>query len=116
MKRAPKRKRKRKRKTKSPNEAAPGAVETIRRRIREFLESGPRTLRDISQELRISEKEALDHLEHIALAKGAGRLAVEPSECNACGYVFNKRSRLGKPGRCPVCKSESISRPRYYIK
>ncbi len=91
-------------------------METVRQRIRELLEFAPRTLRDISQELRISEKEALGHLEHIALAKGPGRLEIEPSECNSCGYVFRKRGKLGKPGRCPVCKGESISRPRYYIK
>jgi transcriptional regulator len=91
-------------------------VETIRQAIREFLMGGPRTLRDISQELRISEKEALGHLEHIARARGHGRLGMDPAQCNSCGYEFRKRGRLGKPGRCPVCKSESISQPRYYIK
>jgi len=91
-------------------------VETTRQAIREFLSGGPRTLRDISQELRISEKDALGHLEHIARARVHGRLEMEPAECNSCGYVFKKRERLGKPGRCPVCRSESISQPRYYIK
>lgn len=91
-------------------------METVRQRIRHYLRDGPRSLRDISQELRISEKEALDHLEHIALAKGTeaeGRLVVEPSECTSCGYVFRKRERLGKPSRCPVCKGEKITTPLY---
>lgn len=93
-------------------------METVRQRIRHYLKDGPRSLRDISQELRISEKEALDHLEHIALAKGPeaeGKLVVEPSECISCGYVFKKRERLGKPSRCPICKGEKITTPLYSI-
>jgi hypothetical protein len=74
-----------------------------------------RGIRDISQELRISEKEALGHLEHIARsgAHGGRRLTITPASCNSCGYVFKKRQRLGKPGRCPVCKGEDISPPSY---
>ena len=37
-------------------------METLRRQIKEYLRSGERSLRDISQELRISEKDALAHL------------------------------------------------------
>jgi len=88
-------------------------METIRKQIQSLITGSPMTLREISQELRISEKDALGHLEHIAKAKSAGKLVVEPAECNLCGYVFEKRKRLGKPGRCPECKGGSISPPRY---
>ncbi|HEX9860288.1 MAG TPA: transcriptional regulator [Nitrospirota bacterium] len=101
-------------KTRGPRPPAEAPDETVRQRIRDYLKGGERSIRDISQELRISEKEALDHLEHIALARGGDeRLVVTPSECGSCGYVFKKRERLGKPGRCPVCKGEKISQPLY---
>jgi predicted Zn-ribbon and HTH transcriptional regulator len=101
--------------------------ETLRQRIREFISQGPRTVREISQEVRLSEKEVLDHLRHIAAAGGSGGAGGEkgpargrgfkiiPSECYSCGFSFAKRKRPGRPGRCPVCKSERISEPRYLI-
>jgi predicted Zn-ribbon and HTH transcriptional regulator len=88
---------------------------TTRQRIRELLQGGERSLREISQELRISEKEALDHLEHLAKVKGPGRLIITPAACPSCGFTFEKRKRLGKPSRCPVCKSEHVTGPRYRI-
>jgi predicted Zn-ribbon and HTH transcriptional regulator len=84
-------------------------------------------VREISQEVRLSEKEVLDHLRHIAAAGGSGgaggakgaakgrRFEIIPSECFSCGFSFAKRKRPGRPGRCPVCKSERISEPRYVI-
>ncbi|MGC2423409.1 MAG: transcriptional regulator [Nitrospirota bacterium] len=107
--------------------------ETLRQRIREFISQGPKTVREISQEVRLSEKEVLDHLRHIAAAgsagggtkgtgakgagaaKGHGMFRIIPSECHSCGFSFAKRKRPGRPGRCPVCKSERISEPRYVI-
>ena len=85
---------------------------TIRQEIAEALERGPLDLREISQLLRIREKEALDHLEHIARSH---RLKLDPAACQRCGFIFKKRARLGAPSRCPLCKSESISPPRYRI-
>jgi hypothetical protein len=40
---------------------------------------------------------------------------MEPPQCNQCGYSFKKRTRLNTPGHCPICKSESISLPRFQI-
>jgi len=91
-------------------------METIRQRIREYLTDGPRTLRQVSQEIRVSEDEALESLEHIAKDKGGGtKLHVTPAECHSCGYVFVKRERLKPPSRCPACKSERISHPLYAL-
>lgn len=91
-------------------------METLRRQIKEYLKGGPRSLRDISQELRISEKDALTHLEHLAIPKEPGeRLHVTPAECLLCGYVFRKRERLKRPSRCPVCKGERLTEPLYQV-
>lgn len=85
---------------------------TIRQEIAEALARGPLDLRAISQLFRIREREALDHLQHIARS---ARLKMEPAVCQRCGFSFKKRERLNTPSRCPICKSESISPPRYRI-
>jgi hypothetical protein len=91
--------------------------DTVRREIIAVLEQGERSARDLSSEVRIPEKEVYSHLEHIRKTMSAtGRhLAVTPAECRKCGFVFSKRERLNKPGKCPVCRRESIHEPLYSI-
>jgi hypothetical protein len=102
-----------------PKEAAVPAErhETVRREIVELLSGRELSAQEISGAVRISIREALGHLEHIekSLRKREARLIVVPSVCNKCGFVFAKRERLKKPGRCPVCRGETISEPRYAI-
>lgn len=91
--------------------------DTVRREIIAVLEQGERSARDLSSEVGISEKEVYSHLEHIRKTMSAtGRhLAITPAECRKCGFVFSKRERLKKPGKCPVCKGESIHVPLFFI-
>ena len=91
--------------------------DTVRREIIVVLEQGERSAKDLSSEVRISEKEVYSHLEHIRKTISAtGRhLAVTPAECRKCWFVFSKRERLKKPGKCPVCRGESIHEPLYSI-
>jgi len=74
-------------------------------------------VRDISQTLRIREKEVYAHLSHIARSVAAQRkkLIIIPAECLVCGYVFENRKRFTRPSRCPHCKSEHIQNPMYKI-
>jgi predicted Zn-ribbon and HTH transcriptional regulator len=67
--------------------------------------------------VRISEKEVYEHLEHIrkTLSKRDRQLVIVPAECAKCGFVFSKRERVRKPGKCPVCKAESIREPLFSI-
>ena len=88
--------------------------ETVRHEIVAVLTGESLTAREISEQVRIQEREVLEHLEHIKLARHVG-LVVEPAICMACGFVFKKRERLKSPGRCPVCRSEHISQPRFSI-
>lgn len=88
---------------------------TLRQEIATLLEKETLDLRGISQTLRISEKEVLGHLEHIARSVHPRKLVVEPAACLSCGFVFKKRERFSAPSRCPICKSESISPPLYRI-
>jgi len=63
----------------------------------------------------IPEKEVYAHLEHVqrSLKKD---LAITPARCKKCGFVFRKRDRLTKPGRCPVCKGQSIEEPMFSVR
>jgi predicted Zn-ribbon and HTH transcriptional regulator len=91
--------------------------ETLRRRIVTLLKEGPLSGRDISNELRIPEKDVYEHLEHIrkTMNKGEYKLVVLPARCNKCGFVFRKRGRLKKPGKCPMCRSESVEEPVFSV-
>jgi predicted Zn-ribbon and HTH transcriptional regulator len=93
--------------------------ETVRQEITALLQGGGNfTVRDISVNVGVSEREVLEHLAHIqrSLERKGPALAVTPAECRRCGFVFRKRERLKKPGKCPVCKSQSIEEPLFSIK
>ena len=76
------------------------------------------TAKDISGEVGISVKEVFDHLEHIqkSLSRGEYALVITPSECKKCGFVFRKREKLKRPGKCPVCRGESIQEPLFSLR
>ncbi len=82
-----------------------------------LLSQGVHSARGLSQMLRIQEKEVYGHLSHIArsVVPQRQRLVVIPSRCLMCGYVFDKRKRFTRPGRCPRCKRERIEEPRYQV-
>ena len=88
---------------------------TLRKKIAKALEEECLGLQGISKLFGIKEREVLDHLQHIAKSVHPERLIVEAACCKQCGFAFKKRTRLNTPGRCPVCKSESISPPRFKI-
>ena len=92
--------------------------QTIRHRIAELLTGQRMTARQISEELRIPEGDVCEHLEHIrkTIHKGRSVLVVEPAACESCGFVFAKRERLKTPGKCPMCRSESIRQAVFCVK
>ncbi len=91
--------------------------ETLRRRIVTLLREGPLSGRAISNELRIPERDVCEHLEHIrkTMNKGEYKFVVLPARCSKCGFVFRKRGRLKKPGKCPLCRSESVEEPVFSV-
>jgi transcriptional regulator len=90
--------------------------ETIRQKIITLLESNTLSAKEISGEIGISEKDVYGHLEHIrqTINKKNQAFIVTPAECKKCGF-FRKRERLKKPGRCPVCRNESIREPLFSV-
>src|SRR4030042_6799881 len=90
-------------------------MSTLRKKIAEALEGDSRDLLEIWKLFGMKEKEVLDHIIHIEKSAHHRGFTVEPASCQQCGFSFNKRTRLSTPGRCPLCKSEHISPPRFKI-
>jgi predicted Zn-ribbon and HTH transcriptional regulator len=95
-----------------------GNKQTIRQEILDLLSSGEFAIRDLSQALGQSEKEIVDHLSHIerSLKRHEKKLLIKPYKCLTCDFVFDKRSRFTKPGRCPNCKNSHIQIAQFCIK
>jgi len=91
--------------------------ETIRHNIISALMGKTLSAKELSGIVRISEKEVYEHLQHIQMTVGHSghSLNITPAECRRCGFVFRKRERLKRPGRCPICRSESIEEPLFVI-
>jgi predicted Zn-ribbon and HTH transcriptional regulator len=100
-------------KTKEPVIPARRMV-TVRQDIISALAGRSISARDISASVRVSEKEVYGHLEHIKKSKELN-LKITPAVCRKCGFVFRKRERLKRPGRCPVCKGESMQEPLFCV-
>lgn len=90
---------------------------TIRQQMLVHLEREALTARDLSRLLQIREKEVYDHLAHIRITLKSRQqtLTVVPYRCLGCDFVFKKRMRLEKPGRCPRCKSGPIEPARFRV-
>jgi predicted Zn-ribbon and HTH transcriptional regulator len=80
-----------------PGAAPREAQETARVRLRELLRQG---------------RQHLEHLIRSAKTRGE-QVTIEPARCEGCSFVFEGRDRVGKPGRCPVCRGSRIRPPRF---
>jgi len=85
--------------------------QTIRQEIISLLESGPLTVRDISQYVGIMEKDVYHHLSFIekTVRNQKKRIHIEPYYCMDCGFQFKNRKTFKKPGKCPGCKDGRIA-------
>jgi predicted Zn-ribbon and HTH transcriptional regulator len=90
---------------------------TPRQQIIELLTEREMDARELSREVGLKEKEVIEHLSHIArsLAVKDKKLTIRPAECLLCGFVFEKRQRLTRPGRCPRCKKSHLQSPGFSI-
>jgi predicted Zn-ribbon and HTH transcriptional regulator len=94
----------------------PERSETIRQGIISILDGRPHSAKEISAAVMISEREVYGHLEHILRSyRRDHTLKIEPAQCKKCGFTFRKREKLKKPGKCPVCRGESIMEPLFSI-
>ena len=97
----------------------PAATETSRQRIVEILRREEMSFEELRRELDVPGRLLEDDLRHVekSLRRGSERLRVDPARCRACGFVFKDRvsRHLHAPSRCPSCRSERISEPRFRI-
>lgn len=91
---------------------------TVRQRIIELLIGTRLSSYQLAQMVGIAERLIEGHLPHVVktLARDrTQRFVLEPAACSDCGFVFRDRTRFTKPSRCPTCRSEGITAPRYGI-
>ena len=98
-----------------PPASATESTVTARGRILQALRDAPLTAREISQQASVPERDVAEHLRHLehSLAHGHERFQTIAAHCVPCGFVFTERERHQRPSRCPRCKSERISPPRF---
>ncbi|HEY5626343.1 MAG TPA: hypothetical protein VIR79_00215 [Nitrospira sp.] len=92
--------------------------QTPRQRIIDCLTGTRLASHQLAQMLGIPERQVEEHLAHVVktIARDRSRrFVLEPSLCPDCGFVFRDRTRLTRPSRCPVCRGEGITPPRYGI-
>lgn len=93
--------------------------QTPRRRMITVLTGTLLSSHQLAQLLGMPERQVEEHLAHIVktLARDPARTFVlEPSACQNCAYTFRDRTRLTRPSRCPCCRSEGITSPRFGIR
>lgn len=91
---------------------------TPRQRIIDLLTGTRLSTHQLAHMLGMSERQVEDHLTHVVKTVArdpARRFILEPSTCPDCGFVFRDRTRLTRPSRCPICRGEGITAPRYGI-
>lgn len=92
---------------------------TLRQTLADLLRMGPWGFEELRRELQLSVRLLEEELRHVEKsAKGSGRkLRVEPAACRDCGFVFRERAarHLHPPGRCPRCKGNGITGPRFQL-
>jgi transcriptional regulator len=92
-------------------------MQTVRQQIISLLTERAMGAREVSQTLGIAEREVYAHLPHIArsLSSQGKQLVVQHSRCLNCGYRFEDRQRLTRPGRCPRCKEGHLEPPKFQV-
>lgn len=84
--------------------------ETVRHEILDLLSGRVMTIAEISRTLGMAERDLYEHLDNLVRFKS---LEILPARCLQCGFVFSKREKVKKPGKCPKCKSTRIKPPSF---
>ncbi|MBW2976999.1 transcriptional regulator [Candidatus Woesearchaeota archaeon] len=89
---------------------------TRREKIIEILSKEEKSAQQLANELQAQLFEILEDLGHIKHSIKPRKLMALPAKCRKCGFAFEERSKIKKPGRCPRCKSEWIMAPLFRIR
>lgn len=82
-----------------------------------MMGEGAWSARELSERCGVSQREVEAHLPHVLRSLAAAGVPVEVAvpHCLGCGFAFVERERVTRPSRCPKCRSERISPPRYRV-
>lgn len=91
---------------------------TLRQQIVKLLQQRTVSAKELSMAIGLPEKQVFHHLEHIqrSFQQQKEQLCIEPAVCKKCGFVFQKRQRFRKPGKCPACRGQAIEEPRFSLR
>ena len=87
---------------------------TRREEIIEILKKEKISVQEIANLYRVIISEVLIDFYHIKKTFN-NKLKKEPAVCSYCGFVFEERSRIKTPSKCPKCKHEKIFPQRFWI-
>ncbi len=88
---------------------------TRREEIIKTLEREEKSAKDLADQFKAEMFEIIEDLSHIKHSIKPKKLVIKPSQCKKCGFVFEERSKIKKPSKCPRCKSEWIMAPLFRI-
>jgi len=91
------------------------ASKTRRERLEELLEKGEYTVEHLARFLDAPVRNVVDDLEHVRLS-ASDRFEMIPPECEGCGFVFDDRTKVRRPSRCPKCRDERIDGPWFTVR
>jgi predicted Zn-ribbon and HTH transcriptional regulator len=83
---------------------------TTRQVIIDLLRDGEYTVRELTSAVELPLSRVVLELEHVARSRKK-ELKMRPASCQACSFVFKKRTRFTTPSRCPKCRSERTEGP-----
>lgn len=89
----------------------------FRKALADFLLDAPMTLAELARLAQVPMKDVVADLRHLerSLRHGGRRLVVHPAACRKCGFTFGPE-KLTRPGKCPGCRSTSITDPRVEVR
>lgn len=87
---------------------------TPRQRLRELLEKGEFDVEQLAEFMDRPVRAVVADLPHVEKSAG-DRFEMIPPRCKNCGFVFEKRTKIKRPSRCPECREERIEGPWFTI-
>ncbi|MFH1510898.1 MAG: transcriptional regulator [Candidatus Woesearchaeota archaeon] len=89
---------------------------TTRKEMIELLGKNRMSIRELALYFRITTDEAAIDLRHIAKSiYPKQQLKMELPLCKSCGFEFKDRTKLRPPTKCPKCRHEKITEPKFWI-
>ena len=89
---------------------------TVRKEMIDVLQERKMSLRELAVHFRSTPKEITDGLLHVAKSiQPEMELRMEIPLCRTCGFLYKDRTKITRPSRCPKCKKEDITEPKFWI-